>query len=303
MSIDVTGRPQESKNPTVNASRALRWGDPSSAPRLALGHSHWSLTGLSTSVMSLLPQLAEGGCELLEVNLTSDLLSTAREAKKLGFVILGQGLCVTAEETKPIIAAASELGVVGLNLHLGHSFMEPTESVDLVGETRTLADAAGITLLVETHRGRITQDLLRTSQLITLDPSLRFTLDLSHYWVGNEGEGNNSEKFRILLQQVLERTLVIHGRISDGESVQIDIGERAENVAVSAFRDNWSRAMSAWLTRAQRGDVFVFEPELGPWPYAQIGRDGREFSDRWRQSLLMADIGREAWSAAVAGLR
>ena len=42
-----------------------------------------------------------------------------------------------------------------------------------------------------------------------------------------------------------------------------------------------------WLADAGPGDVFPFASELGPPRYAITLPDGREFSDRWEQSLVM----------------
>ena len=53
--------------------------------------------------------------------------------------------------------------------------------------------------------------------------------------------------------------------------------------------------MRVWRQAAQPGDVFVFEPELGPPPYSQTDLQGRQISDRWQQSLLLAELGRRIW--------
>ena len=46
------------------------------------------------------------------------------------------------------------------------------------------------------------------------------------------------------------------------------------------------------------GDVFPFASELGPPRYAITLPDGREFSDRWEQSLVMKRLAEQAWEKA-----
>ena len=60
--------------------------------------------------------------------------------------------------------------------------------------------------------------------------------------------------------------------------------------------------MKSFLSDAQPGDVFPFTPELGPPSYAITHPvTGEEISDRWSQSLVMADLARQAWARATAG--
>jgi hypothetical protein len=277
----------------------LRVGEAGSPPRLVLGHSYWSLSNLADEPAAYLPKLLEHGFEVLEIALFDFHLEAAARAKAEGLAIIGQGLCGTAEETKPYIEAAAALGVIAINIHLGHAFMAPTEAADAVNEVRALAADAGLLVSFETHRGRLTQDLLRTYELTTLVPDIRFTLDLSHYWLGCEGMGNAPGRFQKYLAPILDRTLWVHGRVSDGEMVQADIGPAGDGGSVPAFVDQWAKAMAAWRTRAEPGDVFLFEPELGPWPYAALGADGTELVDRWERSLVMTEIGRRAWSDSL----
>jgi hypothetical protein len=49
------------------------------------------------------------------------------------------------------------------------------------GEVQQQAVTYGIAFLLETHRGRLTQDLFRMTELLTLVPQTMITLDVSHY--------------------------------------------------------------------------------------------------------------------------
>jgi hypothetical protein len=97
---------------------------------------------------------------------------------------------------------------------------------------------------------------------------------------------------------VLARVSHAHGRISDGEAVQVDIGDGSSHTA-QFFVELWSIAMRHWLRDAAPGDVFPFASELGPPRYAATLPDGREYSDRWAQSLVMKSLAVQAWVKAA----
>jgi hypothetical protein len=99
------------------------------------------------------------------------------------------------------------------------------------------------------------------------------------------------------MRPILERTSHMHARISSGEQVQVDVGD-GTNMTAQFFVSIWETAMRAWLKDAAPGDVFPFASELGPPRYAITTPDGREFSDRWEQSLVMQKLMRQAWAQA-----
>jgi len=68
--------------------------------------------------------------------------------------------------------------------------------------------------------------------------------------------------------------------------VQADVGDGTGDTAQFFIR-LWAWAMSHWHVGAGPGGVFPFASELGPPRYAVTTSDGREFSDRWEQSLTM----------------
>lgn len=180
------------------------------------------------------------------------------------------------------------------------AFTPAADVARLVRDGRALANDYGITLFVEIHRNNFTENLPQIKQLIELDPEVRFTADLSHLVVGGEFYGWEDERAVDRMECVLSRTSHIHGRISNGEAVQVDVGDGSGETA-QFFVRLWTAAMKSWLEGAGPGDILPFATELGPPRYAITLPDGKEFSDRWEQSLVMKRLAEQAWAAATAG--
>jgi len=177
----------------------------------------------------------------------------------------------------------------------------PVETVaEICREGRKIANDNGKPFFVEIHRNNFTENLPQIIELINRVPDIRFTADLSHLVVCGEFYGWKDERAVDRMLPVLERTSHIHGRISNGEAVQVDVGDGTGETA-QFFVRLWATAMHHWLQGAAPGDVLPFASELGPPRYAITTPDGREFSDRWTQSLVMKRLAESAWDRAIRG--
>jgi sugar phosphate isomerase/epimerase len=176
----------------------------------------------------------------------------------------------------------------------------PVEKVaGICREGRRIANDAGLPFFVEVHRNNFTETIPQTIQLIERVPDIRFVADLSHFVVVGEFYGWEEERAADRMMPILERTSSIHGRVSNGEQVQVDCADGSPPWA-RFFVKLWNVAMEHWKAGAGPGDLLPFTPELGPPRYAITLPDGREFSDRWEQSLLMRKLGEEAWAESQA---
>ena len=154
-------------------------------------------------------------------------------------------------------------------------------------------------MVAQTHRGRVTQDLIRTAAYARAIPDLRFDLDLSHYFVAGEIGGKPGPEAMAHLEVLMERAVMLDGRVSNGEQVQVDMGLNADSEQTRVFAGLWKRVMTAWLKTARRGDLFPFRVELGPPGYAIVDPSGREISDRWGQQKLLGRLAERLWNEAV----
>jgi sugar phosphate isomerase/epimerase len=195
-----------------------------------------------------------------------------------------------------VIERACDSGITFLNAQVYDAFTEDAAAIARLEALYEAADRAGLPLFVETHRGMITQDLLRTVAYARAVPRVQFTLDASHYVVAGEViDPDQAPRFQELLAEVVARSASLHARVSNGEQVQVDVGDGSAPVARSFVRW-WTSAYRQWLSRARAGEFFPFVCELGPRPYAiavPAGTAipaGAELSDRRAQALVFKRI-------------
>ncbi|MEH6992457.1 TIM barrel protein [Neobacillus drentensis] len=200
------------------------------------------------------------------------------------------------EDLQLLLKKAKEFGVQYVNSQVMDDFTIDEEAIHLLKDLVAEAKGANIPYFVETHRGRITQDLIRTVQYVNEIPDLRLTIDLSHYVLA--GEGCYSEIAEEYFDVLLRRTSSIHARVSNGQQIQIDIGPDGNHPMTERFVGWWEKGMTYWLNEAKPGDVLPLVCELGPPDYSitQYSNPSLiEISNRWEQAIVFKRILEEAW--------
>ena len=285
-----------------------RYNDGSQAPpRLRVQHSLWSLGKLPMNrqpewtLDEKFERVAAAGFEAVECWLSDENEQEVKNAlDRHGLRLVLGHRPFTPDETKKTFERAVRLGADFVFGQPADAFTPLDDVAALVRAGQALARDAGIAFFVETHRNNFTENLPQTVALIERVPDIRFTADLSHFVVVGEFYGWKEERAVDRLAPVLERTSHMHGRISNGEQVQVDVGNGSGDTA-QFFVQLWSTAMRNWPRNAGPGDVFPFASELGPPRYAITLPDGSEFSDRWEQSLVMKRLAEQAWQKAQQG--
>jgi hypothetical protein len=199
-------------------------------------------------------------------------------------------------ELQPTLELVSEIGADHVNIQPMPRPASVLEAIPLMLGWQKLADGAGMPVRFETHRDRLTTDLLFTLQVIDAVPDIRLTADLSHYLVGREFRYPVSEENHALIRRILDRADAFHGRVGSREQVQVSLAFPQNRKWLDLFLGWWEEGFRRWRGGASEGSTCVFTVELGPPPdYAITGADGLELGDRWAEALQMRTLVRELW--------
>jgi sugar phosphate isomerase/epimerase len=92
----------------------------------------------------------------------------------------------SVDDLKPVLELVAKLGADHVNLQPDVRPYRLADCIPLLEGWRRLGEETEVPVNIETHRDRMTTDLLFTLQLLDCFPDLRLTADLSHYLVGRE---------------------------------------------------------------------------------------------------------------------
>ena len=198
------------------------------------------------------------------------------------------------------IAVAKRLGSVYLDAHVASYFLPERDAEALLRGLVERARAAGMPLVIQTHRGPGRAGPAADGRLRARDRRPAVRRRLLPLRRGRRADRAAPARGRGGVRRAVERATMLDGRVSNGEQVQVDFTNPAYRAHAERTSALWKRVMVRWLRGARPGDVFPFRVELGPPDYAILGADGREISDRWALQKQMKALVERLWNEAVA---
>lgn len=265
------------------------------------------LTGvdLENDLDGALTRIFDAGFDGVGFSLTREewARAVAQRVRARGKSFEAIGFVRTTEDLARALELAQTIGAHHLNIQVMTRFDRVADAVRLLQEFTATAARGSIPVYVETHRGRLTNDLLFTLRVLEGLPALQLTGDLSHYVVAHEMPQPVSPADLERIAHVLRHCSAFHGRIASSHQVQVCPGAPQHGPWVQQFRSWWRYGFEQWLARSSENAELTFMTELGPPHYAMTAPDGRELSDRWQDALVLKTIARDIWAELAGGAR
>ncbi|GMF20036.1 unnamed protein product [Phytophthora lilii] len=166
---------------------------------------------------------------------------------------------------------------VRINAHSGSDHWRPSEQREFLSRAHEIERQLGCDdiLAHETHRGRMFYSPWPTLALLEAFPSLKLTLDFSHWCVVTERLLDAPQDDEWLLKKVVPRVRHVHGRVGTEQAAQLPypLGNDLSNKEIERFQRLWN---AIW-TQQKSGKPSTFTPEYGPIPYAPRHHEDRQF--------------------------
>ncbi len=270
--------------------------------KLLIYQSLWAMErrrpdGLEWSLDEKLAMIRDGGFDGAGVRFgdRSYARTVTGFLKECGLTWQAQCYPKTVADLEPILETVRELGADHVNLQADVRPYTIEECIPLLEGWRRLSHDSGVPVHLETHRDRMTTDLLFTLRLLDAFPDLRLTGDISHYLLGREFAWPISDENHRLMHRILDNCWGFHGRVASREQIQVQISFAHHKDWLDLFLRWWEYGFRSWRKRAPPDATLTFLCELGPREYAMTGADGYELSDRWEESLMLKRLIRQVW--------
>jgi sugar phosphate isomerase/epimerase len=187
---------------------------------------------------------------------------------------------------KTMISAAAENKTqtpLYINCHSGKDYFNYEQGKAIIDYTTALSKSTGIKICHETHRSRLMYSAPVARHYLETIPSLRFTLDISHWCNVHESLLADQQD---TINLVLPRVDHLHARIGHAEGPQVNDPRAPEwEEAVKAHFAWWDKVIEM---KKQQGEVMTILTEFGPPDYMPTLPYTRQpLADQWAINVHM----------------
>lgn len=182
-----------------------------------------------------------------------------------------------------------------INCHSGRDFFSMDDNAMFINYTEKVAASTGITICHESHRSRILFAAHVAAVYIKKYPSLRLTLDISHWCNVHETLLHDQEETVAL---ALERVDHVHARIGHPEGPQVNDPRAPEwEATVKRHLDWWDTVVQHKIKNGSNRLTIL--TEFGPPDYMPTLPYTRQpMADQWAINEYMMQLLRKRYQAA-----
>lgn len=174
-----------------------------------------------------------------------------------------------------------------INSHTGRDYFSLQQNLELIDIAHEFSEKSGITVVHETHRGRVGYSPQITDQIFTADKNFLITADFSHWVCVTE---SFLENFSGILSEAIARTKHVHARVGYEEGPQVPDPRAPEwKYAVDHFLTWWDKIVD--VNASSKCEILPFTTEFGPPPYLQtIPFTNQPVADQFEINCYMKDM-------------
>ncbi|WP_460763675.1 sugar phosphate isomerase/epimerase family protein [Niabella terrae] len=263
--------------------------------------TNWGFTGTMDQFCAKAKQSSYDGVELwwpLDKSKQDEMFAAVKKhGLELGFLCGGgQGNpSAHLDFYKKMIDAAAKQTIqrpLYINSHSGKDYFTIEENGKFIDYTEKLAKETDLLICHETHRGRMLYAGPVTKEYLRRHPSLKLTLDISHWCCVHESMlGDQQETVNL----ALERVEHIHARIGHPEGPQVNDPRAPEWAKIVEQHLKWWDVVVA--RKKKKGETVTFLTEFGPpdylptMPYTKM-----PLADLWEVNTYMMQLLRKRYS-------
>lgn len=174
-----------------------------------------------------------------------------------------------------------------INSHTGRDYFTLEQNLQLIDIAQEFSEKSGITVVHETHRGRVGYSPQTTQEIFTLRKNFLITADFSHWACVTE---SMLENFSEVMSEAIKRSKHIHLRVGFEQGPQVPDPAAPEwRYALDHFLKWWDRIVDT--NHAFNTKILPVTTEFGPKPYMPaIPFSNAPVSDQFAINCYMKDL-------------
>jgi sugar phosphate isomerase/epimerase len=180
-----------------------------------------------------------------------------------------------------------------INNHSGRDYFSFKDNARFIEHASALAKQTGIKIYHETHRGRMLYAAPVTKHFIEEFPSLKLTLDISHWCCVHESLLADQQDTVAI---ALDRVEHIHARVGHAQGPQVNDPAAPEwEKTVKAHFGWWDKVVER---KKREGEPITFLTEFGPPDYMPTTPFTRKpLADLWQVNVGMMQLLKKRYSS------